>query len=265
MRTSAPRAFASSSEPRPPGTRSMSPKVASVTSGVLGERDRVVDAAHRDHADRAARPVHELDLGREQVLEPVAVDRVRVPAADLHDPHRSPGSTSDAISAASPRASSAERYSSTYFTLHPLEREARMAEQHVARRRLGDEVDRDALLLVSREHDRLGAVDRDDEASTASSEQVMQRSGVSHRSLPQLVELALQLGAALEQLERLARLVLVDPGEREADVDQHPVADSTARRLVDERDADLAADARDVDLARGPASRSTTSTTAGNA
>ena len=88
MRTSAPRAFASSSEPRPPGTRSMSPKVASVTSGLLGERDRVVDAAHRDHADGAAGPVDELDLGRQQVLEPVAVDRVRVPAADLHDPHR---------------------------------------------------------------------------------------------------------------------------------------------------------------------------------
>ena len=61
----------------------------------LGERDRVVDAAHRDHADRAAGPVHEVDLGRDQILEPVLVDRVRVPAADLHDlaPSR-PGSTS---------------------------------------------------------------------------------------------------------------------------------------------------------------------------
>jgi hypothetical protein len=51
----------------------------------LGERDRVVDAAHRDHADRAAGPVHEVDLRRNEVLEPVLVDRVRVPAADLHD------------------------------------------------------------------------------------------------------------------------------------------------------------------------------------
>ena len=33
MRTSAPRAFASSSEPRPPGTRIMSPKVVKITSG----------------------------------------------------------------------------------------------------------------------------------------------------------------------------------------------------------------------------------------
>ena len=60
-------------------------------AGLLGEGDRVVDAAHRDHADGAAGAVHELDLGRQQVLEAVAVDRVGVPAADLHDPHRLAG------------------------------------------------------------------------------------------------------------------------------------------------------------------------------
>ena len=53
----------------------------------LGDRDRVVHAAHRDHAHRAARPVHELDLVREQLLEAVPVDRVRVAAADLHHAH----------------------------------------------------------------------------------------------------------------------------------------------------------------------------------
>ena len=55
--------------------------------GPLRQCDRVVDAPHRNHADRAPRPVHEVDLGRGQVLEPVLVDRVRVTAADLHQLH----------------------------------------------------------------------------------------------------------------------------------------------------------------------------------
>ena len=54
-------------------------------SVLLGNRDRVVLAARRDHADRAARAVHELNLGWQQVLDAVAVDRVRMPAGgDLH-------------------------------------------------------------------------------------------------------------------------------------------------------------------------------------
>ena len=55
-----------------------------MTPGSLRDRDAVVDAAHRDHADRAARPVHELDVRGQQVVDAVLVDRVRVPAADLH-------------------------------------------------------------------------------------------------------------------------------------------------------------------------------------
>ena len=51
---------------------------------LVGHGDAVVDAAHRDHAHRAARPVHELDVGRQQVVDAVLVDRVRVAAADLH-------------------------------------------------------------------------------------------------------------------------------------------------------------------------------------
>jgi hypothetical protein len=54
-------------------------------AGLVGERDAVVDAPHRDHAHRAAGPVDELDVGRQQVVEAVLVDRVRVPAAHLHD------------------------------------------------------------------------------------------------------------------------------------------------------------------------------------
>ena len=54
----------------------------------LGERDRVVDAAHRDHADGAAGTVDEVDLGRDEILDAVLVDRVRVTAADLHELER---------------------------------------------------------------------------------------------------------------------------------------------------------------------------------
>ena len=53
-------------------------------AGLVGDRDPVVDAAHRDHADRAAGAVDELDVRRQQVVDPVLVDRVRVAAADLH-------------------------------------------------------------------------------------------------------------------------------------------------------------------------------------
>src|SRR5690606_7782656 len=40
---------------------------------------------HRDHADRAPGPMDQLDIRGEEIGHPVAVDRVRVPAADLHD------------------------------------------------------------------------------------------------------------------------------------------------------------------------------------
>jgi hypothetical protein len=52
--------------------------------GALGDRDRVVLATHRYDAHRAARPVDQLDLVGQQVLDAVLVDGVRVPAADLH-------------------------------------------------------------------------------------------------------------------------------------------------------------------------------------
>ena len=62
----------------------MSPKQVKITPGCVRDRDAVVDPAHRDHAHRAARPVHQLDVLRQQVVDAVLVDRVRVPAADLH-------------------------------------------------------------------------------------------------------------------------------------------------------------------------------------
>ena len=84
-RTSAPRALASMRLPFDPGTRIMSPNVVKMTSGLLGQPHRIVDAAHRDHAHRAPGPVHQLDGLGQQMLDPVAVDGVRVTAAHLHE------------------------------------------------------------------------------------------------------------------------------------------------------------------------------------
>jgi len=52
--------------------------------GLVRDRDPVVDAAHRDHADRAAGAVHQLDVLGQQVVDAVLVDRVRVAPAHLH-------------------------------------------------------------------------------------------------------------------------------------------------------------------------------------
>src|SRR3989304_4492490 len=69
------------------------------------------------------------------------------------------------------------------------------------------------------------------------------------RPVPELAKPALVSPRPLEQHERRACLLLVDPREREADVDEHPVADLDRRRgLVDERDADLPAHTGDVHL-----------------
>ena len=54
-------------------------------AGGAGDGDGVVHPPHRYDAHRAAGPVHQFDRGREVVLQAVLVDRVGVPAADLHD------------------------------------------------------------------------------------------------------------------------------------------------------------------------------------
>jgi len=53
--------------------------------GPLGERDAIVHAAHRQHADRASGAVDELDLGRQHLVNPVPENGVCMTAADLHD------------------------------------------------------------------------------------------------------------------------------------------------------------------------------------
>src|SRR3712207_9426598 len=51
----------------------------------LGDGYALVHPAHRQHAHRTARPVHQLDLVRQEVLYAVAVDGVGVAPADLHE------------------------------------------------------------------------------------------------------------------------------------------------------------------------------------
>ena len=113
----------------------MSPKHVKITPWHVGDRDAVVDAAHGDHADRAAGAVHELDVGRQQVVDAVLVDRVRVAAADLHDLVVAAGLDGRDDLAASTRPSSASRYSSTNFTASLAQRDAGVNEQVVARPR----------------------------------------------------------------------------------------------------------------------------------
>ena len=51
----------------------------------LGDGEAVVDAAHRQHAYRAAGTVDQLDVVGQQIFEAEAIDGVRVAAADFHE------------------------------------------------------------------------------------------------------------------------------------------------------------------------------------
>jgi hypothetical protein len=76
---SAPAALASRKEPRRPGTRIMSPKQVRMTPSRCAIAMPSSHPAHRDHAHRAARAVHELDGLGQVVLHAVAVDGVVCP------------------------------------------------------------------------------------------------------------------------------------------------------------------------------------------
>ena len=84
---------------------------------MLGDGDGVVDAAHRHDTHRAAGTVHELDIRRKDVLDPVPVDRVRVPAADLHELEAVVGCELADARDEDRRAAAGARYSSTKRTL----------------------------------------------------------------------------------------------------------------------------------------------------
>ena len=63
--------------------------------GSARERDGVIEDLGGRDAHRAPRAVQERDQGRQQLLEPEARDRVRLPAAHLHDAPRSRGDPGD--------------------------------------------------------------------------------------------------------------------------------------------------------------------------
>src|SRR5262249_3174821 len=54
-------------------------------SGLTRDVDRVVQAAHGNHAHRAARTMHQRNGGGQVIFNAVLVDGVRVPAADFHE------------------------------------------------------------------------------------------------------------------------------------------------------------------------------------
>jgi hypothetical protein len=51
----------------------------------LGQFERIVEPPHRQHADRAPRPMDEADIAGHQILHAIAEDRVGMPAAELHE------------------------------------------------------------------------------------------------------------------------------------------------------------------------------------
>ena len=212
---------------------------------LVGQRDPVVDPPHRDHAHRTARAVHELDVGRQQVVDAVLVDRVGVPAAHLHDlvvaPRFAPATGSRRPAT---RPSSASRNSSTYF----MRGAPRRAGRSPFRRGRADVAGRDRIdqrgldaWLVRPSSSAHSASPRSRRRAprviglavvTAGDAVVIRRSiagAGSRRSLDharlQLLELLLVVGAhPLEQVAGRPGLLLVHLGDREADVDQDPVA-----------------------------------------
>ena len=53
--------------------------------GLRCERQTIVDAAHGKNANRAARPVNQFDVGREQILQAETINGVGVAAAHFHE------------------------------------------------------------------------------------------------------------------------------------------------------------------------------------
>ena len=92
MRTSAPRAFAASRLASFPGTRSMSPKEQRITSGsrAIATARSMVSAGVTQTGQPG--PCSKAHAFGKNPVDPMADDRVRLPAADLH--HR-PGPRGD--------------------------------------------------------------------------------------------------------------------------------------------------------------------------
>ena len=184
------------------------------------------------------------------------VDRVRVPAADLHQlAPRGRARRAPASSRASFARQRARAELVTYFTAAPslLERDPRVAEQAVADATTGatsstadllaPAVDLDGRVAPAAPRPRV-AIDGDVAAGDAAD-----RGSSAHpaRARPELVELLLVgLAHLLEQRERRARLLLVDLRRARSRRGRAPSRRRATSRA--ERDRDGAAHARDLGL-----------------
>ena len=208
----------------------MSPKRREDHARPLGERDRVVDPAHRDHADRAARPVHELDLVRQEVLDPVPVDRVGVPAAHLHD------------LAVSGPARRARRARASFWRARPTGTRRRTSRRRQLpsampawQRRSSPTATGSTSSIATRltqsadEHRRSCAVDLDDDGAhrsvAAGDAVVVSRASSIDRALADLLELPLGASPICSRSSSVSRASPRRSVEREAHVDEHPVTD----------------------------------------
>ena len=260
MRMSAPSAFASSSVPSPPGTRIMSPKQVKIDVRLHRHRDPVVDPAHRDDADRTARAVDELDVLRQEIVDAVLVDRVRVAAADLH--HLVVAAGLDDAHDLAGEDPAELRVAELVDELHAAAPSSRAiavpaCTSSSSPRATGtDEVDHDrragSVLSRAEREPVSGRLDHPHRhALVRARDAVPVGAGVGHSITLafKLLELLLvRLAHVAQQAQRRVRLFLVDLREGEPDVDQHPVAGLRAVSVpVEQADVDVALDAGDID------------------
>ena len=177
-------------------------------------RDRVgaVDRLQRSDADRAAGPVDQLELRRQDAIEPVLDDAVRLAAADLHDGPRPRDGLCD-------RRGQLLRGSAVPIFVQVLHGDSPPTPRCGRR--------------------RLTASER--RVETKSSTQTPALFPGDLRWFPQLVELI----HLFEELEHATRLGLVDARQREADVDEHVVVGAD---LGDMLEADAPADPAELDF-----------------
>ena len=240
---SAPAAFASSSEPLRARHAHHVAEAGEDHARLVGERDAVVDAPHRDHADRAARPVHELDVGGQQVVEAVLVDRVRVPAAHLHDLVVA-ARLDDREDLAGERAAElgvAELVDELHAIAVPAWTSTSSPGPGIDER----DLDRAALAargLAQREPARLVDLDHAHRDGDVPTGDARARGAVGHS-----IRLALSSSSSCSysspipcsSLSVACGLLLVDLGEREPDVDEDPVAGSDAATFVGVEEPDI--------------------------
>ena len=147
MRMSAPCAFASSSVPDPPGTRIMSPKQVKITLG-LHRATAIASSTRPMGITQTGQPgpVYELDVRGQQVVDAVLVDRVRVPAAHLHDLVVAAGldRRHDLARERTPELGVAVLVDELHVSL--ARRDARMYEHRVAHSDGTDEIEHDLAL-----------------------------------------------------------------------------------------------------------------------